>query len=322
VVVVAAGNSGCGNDPRPIPPANSPSVITVGGYDDHNELNRETVGLYCSNFGLTIDGLLKPEIIAPAMWVAAPILPNTDSYRRAEALSQIASTPDYLLRSLIQRSREPESILCDLACDLWKTAELPGELHDHHPETVGALVEAKLREHKIIATHYQHVDGTSFATPIVASVIAQMLEANPRLTPAAIKNILISTADRIPDATLMRQGYGVLQARRAVDYAKGELHSLDENEWVAPRIVGGRMIFSYHDDAAESIAIAGDFTNWTLTSLVKQANGIWRLEIDAPPPGSYRYKFIVNGVRWVEDPTQWLKEPDQYGGFNSLLNLA
>ncbi|MFT8131105.1 S8 family serine peptidase, partial [Salmonella enterica] len=78
--------------------------------------------------------------------------------------------------------------------------------------------------------HYQHVDGTSFAAPIVASVIAQMLEANPTLTPAAIKNILISTADRIPNATVIRQGYGRLNAHRAVDYAKDEHHALDEGE--------------------------------------------------------------------------------------------
>lgn len=32
VVIAAAGNSGCTENPRPIPPANSPSVITVGGY--------------------------------------------------------------------------------------------------------------------------------------------------------------------------------------------------------------------------------------------------------------------------------------------------
>src|SRR5262249_12997139 len=53
VVVVAAGNAGCGAAPRPIPPANSPSVITVGGYDDGNQLNNSEPDLYCSNFGPT-----------------------------------------------------------------------------------------------------------------------------------------------------------------------------------------------------------------------------------------------------------------------------
>jgi hypothetical protein len=31
------------------------------------------------------------------MWIAAPILPGTKAYSRAEALSQIAASPDYLI---------------------------------------------------------------------------------------------------------------------------------------------------------------------------------------------------------------------------------
>ncbi|HMX30364.1 MAG TPA: S8 family serine peptidase, partial [Blastocatellia bacterium] len=78
-LVVAAGNAGCTADHRPIPPANAPSVITVGGYDDNNELGNQALDAYCSSFGPTLDGLLKPEIIAPAIWVAAPILPGTEA---------------------------------------------------------------------------------------------------------------------------------------------------------------------------------------------------------------------------------------------------
>src|ERR1041384_5453347 len=94
VVVAAAGNSGA-EGRHSIPPANSPSVITVGGYSDNNELNGAGPNLYQSNFGVTADGTVKPEIIAPAMWVAAPILPGTRSYERAEALSRLTAAADY-----------------------------------------------------------------------------------------------------------------------------------------------------------------------------------------------------------------------------------
>src|SRR5688500_1834473 len=80
VVVAAAGNSG-DDGQHSIPPANSPSVITVGGYSDHNQLNGKLV-LYHSNFGITADGTMKPEIVAPAMWIAAPILPTTRFYEK------------------------------------------------------------------------------------------------------------------------------------------------------------------------------------------------------------------------------------------------
>ncbi|MEP7036975.1 MAG: S8 family serine peptidase, partial [Acidobacteriota bacterium] len=77
----------------------------------------------------------------------------------------------------------------------------------------------KLRNENVINRYYKYVDGTSFAAPIVSSVAAQMLEANPRLTPQQIKRILISTAERLPHYEVDRQGWGVIDPRRAVESA-------------------------------------------------------------------------------------------------------
>ena len=46
-----------------------------------------------------------------------------------------------------------------------------------------------------------------------------MLEANPDLDPAAVKRTLISTAERLPLYEVDRQGWGVIDARRAVERA-------------------------------------------------------------------------------------------------------
>ena len=308
VVVAAAGNSG--NDGRhSIPPANSPSVITVGGYDDRNELNSESLELYHSNFGATADGTVKPEIIAPAMWVAAPILPGTDLYERAEALSRLAAAPDYQV-----------SIL---ARELEQKAQLPEQLLNSDPANIRRYVESALKQQKIVAAHYQHVDGTSFAAPIVTSIVAQMIEANPKLTPGAVKNILISTADRISNAPAIRQGYGVVNARRAVELAKKENHALKTVGCRPPRVENGRLLFSYHDDAAKTVTVAGDFNSWerTATPLSKDASGLWFAEIETPAAGRYQYKFFVDALRWIEDPSNGMKEPDNYGGLNSVLTI-
>lgn len=323
VVVVAAGNAGNSDRHTPIPPANSPSVITVGGYDDKNRLGI-TPDLYWSSYGPTADGILKPEIIAPAIWVAAPILPGSDIYERAEALSQIAHAPDYLLDSIARLMDQPDYVLSGLASELWQKAGLPESSRRAPAERVRALVESRLDDSKIVATHYQHVDGTSFAAPIVASVVAQMIEANPQLTPAAVKHILISTADRIAGAAAMRQGYGMLNARRAVEVAAGERHSETACFACPPRIAGGKLVFNYHDDAARSVALVGDFNGWDAaqTRFVKQRAADWRAEIAPPPPGRYQYKFVVDEARWVDDPGNAVKEADGYGGLNSVINLA
>jgi serine protease AprX len=308
VVVAAAGNSG--NDGRhSIPPANSPSVITVGGYNDQNNLQRNDLDLYHSNFGATADGSIKPEIIAPAMWVAAPILPGTALYDKAEALSRLASAPDYQLSSLVR--------------DCGYQLGLPRSVAGDSPEEIRQFVELLLNQNKIVGTHYQHVDGTSFAAPIVSSIAAQMIQANSRLTPGAVKNILVSTADRIANAPAIRQGYGVVNARRAVALAKTEQHALKTVGCSPPRVENGRLVFLYHDDEAKSVALVGDFNNWNtaLTPLRKDESGLWLAEVEAPKAGNYQYKFIVDGSRWLEDPSNGMKVPDNYGGLNSVLAI-
>jgi serine protease AprX len=309
VVVAAAGNSGA-EGRHSIPPANSPSVITVGGYSDNNELNGAGPNLYHSNFGPTADGTVKPEIIAPAMWVAAPILPGTILYERAESLSRLAGAPDYQLPHLARELKEQ--------------AELPEQLVNSDAAEIRRYVESALKQQKIVAAHYQHVDGTSFAAPIVTSIVAQMIEANPKLTPGAVKNILISTADRISNAPAIRQGYGVVNARRAVELAKKENHTLKTVSCRPPRVENGRLLFVYHDDTANSVALAGDFNSWerSATPLSKDASGLWFAEIETPAAGRYQYKFIVDERRWVEDPSNGMKQPDNYGGLNSVLTIA
>jgi len=294
VVVVAAGNS----DGHSIPPANSPSVITVGGYSDHNELNGNRLGLYHSNFGITADGTIKPEIVAPAMWIAAPVLPGTQVYERAEALSRLAAAADYELPGLAREFQE--------------TLELP-------EQEIRPYVEALLKQEKIVAAHYQYVDGTSFAAPIVTSIVAQMIEANRSLTPGAIKNILVSTADRIVSESVIRQGYGVVNARRAVELAKTEKHTLNVVGCGPPRVENGRLVFVFHGDEAGSVAVAGDFNGWNQRELERNGTGLWTTGIVVPRTGRLEYKFIVNGQRWIEDPSNAMKAPDNYGGLNSVI---
>lgn len=306
VVVAAAGNSGS-EGRHSIPPANSPSVITVGGYSDNNQLNGNDLGLYHSNFGVTADGTVKPEIIAPAMWIAAPILPGTKLYEQAEALSRLAAAPDYQLPGM--------------ARELEQTTEFPEQLVNSDATEIRRYIEAVLKQQKIVATHYQHVDGTSFAAPIVTSIVAQMIQANPALTPGTIKNILISTADRITTQPVIRQGYGVVNARRAVELARTEQHTLNVVGCKPPRVDNGRLLFIFHDDVAESVAVAGDFNGWSevATPLKRNGDGLWSTEIVFSRAGRFEYKFIVDESRWIEDPSNGMKAPDEFGGFNSVL---
>ncbi len=97
-------------------------------------------------------------------------------------------------------------------------AELDAAL-DRPVHSIRQIIILKIRRENVITKHYKYVDGTSFSAPIVSSVVAQMLEANSSLTPPQIKRILISTAERLPHYEVDRQGWGVIDPRRAVEMA-------------------------------------------------------------------------------------------------------
>lgn len=205
VIVCAVGNAGMVPGHPVLPPASSPSAISVGGLDDQNSLDRAKRGMYRSSYGPTIDGLQKPEIIAPGIWVAAPILPATPTADEAELSSTLDRAADSELRSIIDSHTGVDK-------DFDEARDLPIPL-------LRQLITIKLREGNVISPHYKYVDGTSFASPIVASIAACMLEANPGLTPQQVKRILIDTADRVPEVAVERQGWGVVAPRKAVGVA-------------------------------------------------------------------------------------------------------
>src|SRR5256714_14879992 len=102
-VVCAVGNAGHMPGHPVLPPASAPSCIAVGGLDDQNSLDRARRGMYRSSYGPTIDGLQKPEMIAPGIWVAAPILPATPTAEEAELYSQLNAATDEELRATIEK---------------------------------------------------------------------------------------------------------------------------------------------------------------------------------------------------------------------------
>ncbi|HEX8097650.1 MAG TPA: S8 family serine peptidase, partial [Pyrinomonadaceae bacterium] len=172
VVVCAVGNAGHTPGHPVLPPASAPSSIAVGGLDDQTSTNRARRGMYRSSYGPTVDGLQKPEVIAPGIWLPAPILPHTQTKEEAEFYARLDSAEDGLLRDIIGAHAGVDK-------DLDEARDLPVPL-------LRQLITIKLREGSVISEHYKYVDGTSFASPIVASIVACMLEANPLLTPQQV----------------------------------------------------------------------------------------------------------------------------------------
>jgi serine protease AprX len=299
IVVTAVGN----NPTKPIiPPASSPSAITVGGLDDQNEMWLHFRQMFHSSFGKTIDGFSKPELIAPAIWVAGPILPYTDQAKESPLL--------FKLLTLSQRHAE-------------RTFEKHAQDLPTAPKNIAngdykTWIRTRIQEMKYIAPYYKHVDGTSFASPIVSSVIAQMLEANPDLTPSETKRILMDTAEMLQNASHEQQGKGVLNPRAAVAQALKLRHNKLE---AGVHAIDGRLLFVYRNRVPRTVAVAGSFNDWDAGALrLQESNdGWWSVWLPKPKPGKYHYKYVIDSAVWLEDPANKSKEPDGLGGWNSLV---
>jgi serine protease AprX len=199
-IVAAAGNRA---HDYLVPPASAAEAITVGGLDDQNTSDSSQWRLYHSNYGIGYDGQPKPDLIAPAMWIVGPIMPNTTVAREARWLGPLLESPDVEgVRRILRRG------YADLGLSR-RQAEDPDDQVFH-------LLQARINSHKIIDRYHQHVDGTSVAAPIVTAVVAQLLEANPRLTPSEIRSVLCATARPLDGQPRERQGAGVLRAADAL----------------------------------------------------------------------------------------------------------
>jgi subtilisin family serine protease len=66
---------------------------------------------------------------------------------------------------------------------------------------------------------YARVGGTSFASPQVTGIVAQMLQVNPTLSPTEVRTLLRRTASQA-DAPDNRTGWGVVDAAAAVNAAE------------------------------------------------------------------------------------------------------
>jgi serine protease AprX len=94
---------------------------------------------------------------------------------------------------------------------------------------------------------YLSLSGTSMSAPVVAGTVALMLEANPALTPNAVKAILQYTAETRSGYDALTQGAGFLNARGAVLLARAFADPVGaavqaDSSWSANIIWGNRRV--------------------------------------------------------------------------------
>lgn len=354
VVVAAAGNQ---SRRELLAPAQAPSVITVGGVDDQNRpvdagspASIESVLPYHHNHAVIHDRhgpQLKPEVLAPGRYVASPILPVSPILREMHAIGRLRRTlrgsdnqPDPLVAHWQRVLRNDEPIDEEQA-----TGEWMGE--------VWQAVRQRMNAHKWVHSNYQHVDGTSVSTAVVSGVVAQMIQANPWLTPHDVRAILRDTALPLSHVPPETAGAGLIQPTRAVaasmrraggplagyPYSGSRLSDADLRDVLqrarvplheradSARAQGnGVFYFGLYAPAAASVHLTGDFNQWSVSDLplARCECGWWHAALTLPQ-GHPVYRFIVvgdDGVRrWLHDPENPLRAEGGYLDAHSRIDV-
>lgn len=81
--------------------------------------------------------------------------------------------------------------------------------------------------------------------------------------------------------------------------------------------------FMYTNSTADSVAVAGDFSQWSPIPLSpRTVNGetVWTGLVPVSR-GEHEYQFVINGERWVPDPLAPVKRSDGFGAKNAVLDI-
>ena len=108
---------------------------------------------------------------------------------------------------------------------------------------------------RVVSPGYMWMSGTSFSSPVVAGVAAQLLALHPDWTPDQVKGAIMLTANYLPNASGQSAGVGEVDGAAAslVDGPPNPNENLDT--FVTSNVTGGGSTF---DQAAWASAVSSD----------------------------------------------------------------
>ncbi len=124
------------------------------------------------------------------------------------------------------------------------------------------------------SSQLMYLSGTSMAAPIVAGIAAQLIEANPNLTPNLVKAVLMFSAQQINGANTLEQGAGIVNAEGAmeiVEVMKTSFARLSNGSTLLTRslprpnnTIGGETVYWGKGVITNHVFLSGDelMTKW------------------------------------------------------------
>jgi len=87
-----------------------------------------------------------------------------------------------------------------------------------------------------------------------------------------------------------------------------------------PAVTSTGVHFEVSFPDATSVAVAGDFNQWSTTShpLARNSSGIWSTVVSLPP-GEHAFMYVVDDTRWTTPAQAEVYVDDGFGSKNGVV---
>ncbi len=171
--------------------------------------------------------------------------------------------------------------------------------------------------------------------------VTDVLQEPVRLDPSFDERVMAAIGEGLPDAvTPLRPRYRPLLVSPLGGFALAAAvltGILVGRSWLAPviepaptsvtavqAVPPSAVQFVIVVPGAESVSLVGDFNDWNRTATPMRrapGDGVWSVSIPLTE-GRYRYAFLVDGGRWVTDPSAPRALDDDFGPPNSVVTVG
>lgn len=268
------------------------------------------------------------------------IIPIEPSFFSLHGLAKIFETIESL-RQVTGKSIEVHALLTRYESRIKLAQEVFGEVKRHFKEkTFSCQIREniKLREAAAAGKHILDYDRKSTGFQDYMNLAIEVIErgihiaispeeVNGEKPDAGVNGDIvretfseISKNETEPSLEAPQPEPGSVSVQTALQIVTAETETLTQPTTLPHAALGGIM-FSYKSSEAREVLIAGDFNHWVPEAMARAEGEVdlWH-KVISMGPGTYRYKFLVDG-EWQTDPAHTQIEENRYGGINSVISI-
>jgi len=157
-------------------------------------------------------------------------------------------------------------------------------------------------------------DGVELAD---SYTLSQPLRRNQRSLSQSLSSQVETLTRKVDEIRVAASNHGMTSAGNGLGRTTGQKIAA----FYGVRQLPDGILFVAHFPSASSVAIAGDFNNWSPEHMSgDDADETFR-RLVALKPGRYRYRLVVDG-RWQADPHNLYSEPNPFGELDSIVEVV